>query len=230
MFEPISDNTAFSQKIVSQITDAIVRGELRPGDRLPTERDLANQFGVSRTVVRDAIKLLAGRGILKVRHGVGIFVSESQTTYVEMDEALYSKEGTLKDLFEIRKVLESEAVLWATERATDAQLNRLQSILDDAFEHRDDLAILGERDAQFHVGIAEASQNLVLVRLMLTMLDLLSESRMESLSIQNLPQQSLADHQSILEAIKQKNDQLAKQRMLAHLTRVEESIRFRNKI
>lgn len=229
MFEPISDNTAFSQKIVSQITDAIVRGELHPGDRLSTERDLANQFGVSRTVVRDAIKLLTGRGILKVRHGVGIFVSESQTTYAEMDEALFGKEGTLKDLFEIRKVLESEAVIWAAERATNDQLNRLQSILDDAFTYKDDLKILGERDAQFHVGLAEASQNLVLVRLMLTMLDLLSESRMESLSIQNLPQQSLVDHQSIVEAIKQKNGQLAKQQMLAHLTRVEESIRFRNK-
>lgn len=229
MFEPISDNTAFSQKIVSQITDAIVRGELQPGDRLPTERDLAQQFGVSRTVVRDAIKLLAGRGILNVRHGIGIFVSESLKTFGEMDGALYSKDATIKDLFEIRRILESEAVLWAAQRATGLQLNQLQSILDDTAKHTDDLTLLGERDAQFHIGIAEASQNLVLVRLMLTLLDLLSESRIESLSIPGLPQQSLAEHQSILEVIKQGDGQLAKERMLAHLTRVETSIRSQTK-
>ncbi|BCJ85601.1 FadR/GntR family transcriptional regulator [Effusibacillus dendaii] len=229
MFEPISDNTAFSQKIVSQITDAIVRGELSPGDRLPTERELGNQFGVSRTVVRDAIKLLAGRGILHVRHGVGIFVSESQMAYAEMDGALYNKDNSIKDLFEIRKVLECETVVWAAQRATNAQLNRLQQILNDASANVDNLTILGERDAQFHVGLAEASCNLVSVRLMLTMLDLLSESRMESLSIEGRPQRSLVDHQQILDAIKQKDGQLAKQRMLAHLTGVEESIRFQIK-
>ncbi|UOF91535.1 FadR family transcriptional regulator [Fodinisporobacter ferrooxydans] len=225
MFEPISNNMAYSKKIVSQITDAIVRGTLKPGDRLPTERALAEQFGVSRTAVRDAIKLLAGRGILMVRHGVGIFVAESQSTYGNMDEALSGKAGAIQDLFEIRKVLESETAYWAAERSTLMEIQKLQAILDDAFAHKRDLAILGERDAQFHVGLAEASQNLVLVRLMLTMLDLLSESRMESLSIRDVPQQSLVEHQAILDAVKTKDGSLAKQRMFEHLTRVEASIR-----
>nr|WP_245533948.1 FCD domain-containing protein [Effusibacillus pohliae] len=95
--------------------------------------------------------------------------------------------------------------------------------------HVDDLQILGERDAQFHVALAQASQNLVLIRLMLTMLDLLSESRMESLAIEGGPQRSLADHQAIFQVIKQKDSEQAKHRMLAHLTRVEQSIRMRIK-
>ena len=71
-FDRIPDNRALSERITSQISDAIISGELKPGDRLPPERELAEQFGVSRTVVRDAIKMLSGRGILQVRRGAGI--------------------------------------------------------------------------------------------------------------------------------------------------------------
>lgn len=224
MFAQISDNTAFSEKIVTQITDAIVRGELHPGDRLPTERDLADQFGVSRTAVRDAVKILAGRGILQVRRGIGIFVSETQTVYEDVNLALMDKYNTLKELFEIRRILESQAAQWAAERATPQQVHRLQEIIDDALIHSQEPEILGQRDAQFHVGLAESSRNLILTRLMLTLLDTLSQSRTESLSIHGLPQQSLADHQAILDAIKERDGKLAKKNMQNHLKRVEKTI------
>src|ERR687886_741301 len=68
-FKPIHDDEVLSDKIISQITDNVVQGHLKPGDKLPTERELAEQFRVSRTVIRDAVKTLAGRGLLQVKHG-----------------------------------------------------------------------------------------------------------------------------------------------------------------
>lgn len=228
MFEPIHDNRALSEKIISQISDALVRGELEPGDRLPPERELAEQFGVSRTVIRDAVKTLAGRGILHVKHGAGIFVATSEENMIGRLGALSGilpVQGTgLRDLFEVRKVLEAEGAEWAARGRNAYHVERLRGILDDAYWHSDDPEVLSERDAQFHVAIVEASQNLVLVRVMLTLLDLLAQSRRESLSIPGRAKLSLKDHERIVEAIEAQRPAEAREAMLAHLTSVESAI------
>lgn len=228
MFEPIHDNRALSEKIISQISDALVRGELKPGDRLPPERELAEQFGVSRTVIRDAVKTLAGRGILHVKHGAGIFVATSEENMIgrlgALSDILPVQGAGLRDLFEVRKVLETEGAEWAARGRNAYHLERLRGILDDAYRHSDDPEVLSERDAQFHVAIAEASQNLVLVRVMLTLLDLLAQSRRESLSIPGRAQLSLKDHERIVEAIEAQRPAEAREAMLRHLTSVESAI------
>ena len=228
MFEPIHDNRALSEKIISQISDALVDGRLKPGDRLPPERELAEQFGVSRTVIRDAIKMLAGRGILQVKHGAGIFVATSEENMIGRLGALSGilpVQGTgLRDLFEIRKVLEAQGAGWAARRRSAYHVERLRGILDDAHQHSEDPEVLSERDAQFHVAIAEASQNLVLVRVMLTLLDLLAQSRRESLSVPGRAKLSLRDHERIVEEIEAQRPDEARTAMLEHLTSVESAI------
>ncbi|WP_273846780.1 FadR/GntR family transcriptional regulator [Rubrobacter calidifluminis] len=228
MFKPVSDSRAYSEKIVSQITDAIVKGDLKPGDRMPTERDLAEQFGVSRTVVRDAVKTLAGRGILRVKQGAGIFVATPEEAMPGALSALSRMilvgGPALRDHFEVRKILETQAAEWAAERAKDHHLERLQQILNDAFRYENDPEVLSERDARFHTGLAEASGNLVLVRVMLVLLDLLSASRRETLSIPGRARQSLEDHVRILEQVKARNPAGARQAMLDHLESVETSL------
>lgn len=92
------------------------------GDRLPTERDLAREFGVSRTVVRDTVKTLAGRGILRVKHGVGIFVSVHSSANWDKESL---QGAALTDLFEIRKVLESEGAVWAAQRGKPHHVERM---------------------------------------------------------------------------------------------------------
>ena len=228
MFNPVHDNEALSEKIISQITDAVVRGELKPADRLPPERDLAVQFAVSRTVVRDAIKTLAGRGLLQVRHGSGIFVATAEESMAGCMEILSDTlvlQGTgLQDLFDVRKTLEVRAAELAAKLRTTNQLERLRAVVEDAQSQLDEPRALSERDAQFHVAIAEASQNLVLVRVMLTLLDLLTKSRLESLSIQGQAERALMDHERIIEAIEAKDPAEAKQAMLNHLNQVENAI------
>jgi len=228
MFKPIHDNRALSEKIISQISDALVRGELKPGDRLPPERELAEQFRVSRTVIRDAVKTLAGRGIVQVKHGAGSFVATSEENMVGrlgvLSDILPVQGAGLRDLFEIRKVLEAEGAEWAARGRNAYHLERLRGILDDAYRHSDDPEVLSEKDAQFHVAIAEASQNLVLVRVMLTLLDLLAQSRRESLSIPGRARLSLRDHERIVEEIEAQRAGKAREAMLEHLISVESAI------
>jgi len=228
VFEPVHDNRALSEKIIAQISDALVAGELRPGDRLPPERELAEQFGVSRTVIRDAVKTLAGRGILHVKHGAGIFVTTSEENAIgrlgALSDILPLQGVRLRDLFEIRKVLEVEGAEWAARRRNDYHLERLRGILEDAHRNSENLEVLSERDAQFHVAIAEASQNLVLVRVMLTLLDLLAQSRRESLSIPGRAKLSLKDHERIVEEIEAQRHEGARETMLEHLTSVESAV------
>jgi GntR family transcriptional repressor for pyruvate dehydrogenase complex len=228
MFEPIHDNRALSEKIITQISDALIAGELKPGDRLPPERELAEQFGVSRTVIRDAVKTLAGRGILHVKHGAGIFVATSEENAIgrlgALSDILPLQGVHLRDLFEMRKVLEAEGAGWAAGRRNDYHLERLKGILEDAHRNSENLEVLSERDAQFHVAIAEASQNLVLVRVMLTLLDLLAASRRETLSIPGRARRSLEDHERILRGIYDQDPDEALHAMLDHLNSVERSL------
>ena len=225
VFEPVHDNRALSEKIIAQISDALVSGELKPGDRLPPERELAEQFGVSRTVIRDAVKTLAGRGILHVKHGAGIFVTTSEENAIgrlgALSDILPLQGVSLRDLFEVRKVLEAEGAEWAARRRNDYHLKRLRGILEDAYRNSENIEVLSERDAQFHVAIAEASQNLVLVRVMLTLLDLLAQSRRESLSIPGRAKLSLKDYERIVEEIEAQRHEGARETMLEHLTSVE---------
>ena len=228
VFEPVHDNRALSEEIIVQISDALVAGELKPGDRLPPERELAEQFGVSRTVIRDAVKTLAGRGILHVKHGAGIFVTTSEENAIgrlgALSDILPLQGVSLRDLFEIRKVLEAEGAEWAARRRNDYHLKRLRGILEDAYRNSENLEVLSERDAQFHVAIAEASQNLVLVRVMLTLLDLLAKSRRESLSIPGRAKLSLKDHERIVGEIEAQTHEGARETMLEHLTSVESAV------
>ena len=228
VFEPVHDNRALSEKIIAQISDALVSGELKPGDRLPPERELAEQFGVSRTVIRDAVKTLAGRGILHVKHGAGIFVTTSEENAMgrlgALSDILPLQGVSLRDLFEVRKVLEAEGAEWAARRRNDYHLKRLRGILEDAYRNSENVEVLSERDAQFHVAIAEASQNLVLVRVMLILLDLLAHSRRESLSIPGRVKLSLKDYERIVEEIEAQRHEGARETMLKHLTSVESAV------
>jgi GntR family transcriptional repressor for pyruvate dehydrogenase complex len=229
-FDRIPDNRALSERITSQISDAIISGALKPADRLPPERELAEQFGVSRTVVRDAIKMLSGRGVLQVRRGAGIFVATAEQTAMgrlgQLANVLPLQGAGLRDLFDVRKVLEAQGTEWAAQRRSAHHVERLRSIVEDAHRRSGDLNVLSERDAQFHVAVAEASQNPVLVRVMFTLLDLLEAARRESLSIPGRPGLSLSQHENVLREIEARDPGAARRAMTEHLTSVEQAITY----
>jgi GntR family transcriptional repressor for pyruvate dehydrogenase complex len=121
-------------------------------------------------------------------------------------------------------VLEAQGAEWAAQKRSAHHVERLRSVVDDAYRHSGDLNVLSERDAQFHVAVAEASHNLVLVRVMFTLLDLLEAARRESLSIPGRPELSLAQHENVLREIEARDPEAARRAMLEHLTSVQQAV------
>lgn len=226
----VPEKGALSERVIAGISDAVVSGKLAAGDRLPPERKLAGQFGVSRTVVRDAIKTLSGRGILRARRGSGNFVADPgedvPTGLVALAEGLSLGGEGFGDLFEVRKVLEAQAAHWAARRRSEHHVGRLRGIVEEAYRHAGDPDVLNETDARFHVAVAEASQNLVLVRVMFALLDLLATIRRETLDIAGRARLSLDEHERIIEEIERQAPEAAREAMLAHLISVESAVRF----
>ncbi|MCB8814217.1 FadR/GntR family transcriptional regulator [Desulfosporosinus shakirovi] len=227
MFEPVKLYGNLSEDIINQIMQTINNGELKPGDKLPPEREMSTMFSVSRTVIRDALKTLVGLGIVTIRHGMGAYINEVDGTedISRLASLLQISRGTIEELFQVREVLESQAVIWCTQKANEQDLKQLEHIVRKGKELGDveesKFALL---DAEFHLKIVEAAGNRVLMRLMINLLDLLGENRARVLMVPGQQRLSVLDHETIVEAMKQRDPKLAQQRMLIHLANVRKAI------
>jgi len=228
MFEPIKSYGNLSEGIVNQIMQAINNGELKPGDKLPPEREMCTMFAVSRTVIRDALKMLVGLGVVTIRHGMGAYINEvdGEEDVSRLASLLHISRGTVEELYQVREVIESQAVIWCIENANERDIEQLAHIVRKGKEignaGESKLALL---DAEFHLKIVEAAGNRVLMRLMVNLLDLLGENRARVLMVPGRQRLSVLDHESIFEAIKLRDPDLAHQRMLGHLENVKEAIK-----
>ncbi|MGQ9556569.1 MAG: FadR/GntR family transcriptional regulator [Desulfurispora sp.] len=235
MFPRIGDNEPLRNKVAGYIKELIRTGRLSPGDRLPPEREMAEQFGVSRTVVRDAVKTLAGEGILEVKHGIGIFVShlDGQKLAKHLSHLLVGDQDTVEHLFEVRLVLETAAAGWAAQRRQAPDLDKIRqaiaqnrALLD--LPHDRIAEAQAQSDQQFHLLVSELSANPVVVRLMKNMLDLFTEAREYTHAIPGRIRQSIKEHIAVLEAILAGDEELARQNMHFHLTSVLQSLQQLN--
>jgi GntR family transcriptional regulator, transcriptional repressor for pyruvate dehydrogenase complex len=228
VFEPVKSYGNLSEGIVNQILQAINSEELKPGDKLPSEREMCAMFSVSRTVIRDALKTLVGLGVVTIRHGMGAYINllSQQEDVSRIASMLQLPRGTMEELFQVREVLESQAFIWCTQNATDQDIEELEKIVEKGkiidSDNEPKLALL---DAEFHLKIAEAAGNRVLLRLMINLLDLLGENRTRVLMVPGRQRLSALDHVTIVEAIKARNPEFARQSMLRHLGDVREAIK-----
>lgn len=231
MFEPISQNLSLRDRIVQDILQKLETGELAAGDRLPPERDLAASYNVSRTTVRDALRTLAGLGILSILHGKGMFVQANEG--IALGNALWApfivKPDTVSALFEVRKTLETEAAGWAASRGQVGQKQNLLDIVKAAKEssHVDgqvDPDVAATSDQAFHTSLFLASGNPIAGRLMVNLLDVLEEVRKRSLAIPGRAWLSILDHERIAKAVADGDSEAAREAMLKHLTAVEVAV------
>src|SRR5665648_650835 len=207
---------------------AINNEKLNPGDKLPPERELCTVFSVSRTVIRDALKMLVGLGVVTIRHGMGAYINEvnGDEDVSHLAALLQISRGTVEELFQVREIIESQAVIWCTENANEEDLRLLQHIVRKGKELGDaDESKLALLDAEFHLKIVESAGNRVLMRLMINLLDLLGENRARALMVTGRQRLSVLEHEKIYEAIEQRDPELARRRMLNHLTNVREAIK-----
>ncbi len=209
-----------------QLRSMIRQGALKHGDRLASERDLAERFKVSRSSVREAIRSLELQGLVVSKRGSGTFINtENADSVVALMAASLNTGGeALSDIFEMRRVLEPAIAALAAVRATEEDVARLAEILEEQQRQIDSGETGVEADTDFHFALAAATHNSALNMLVSAVEDILQQSRDQSLQEPGRPQRSLDSHRQILEIIRNGDGKGAQQAMDHHLEVVEPSI------
>ena len=204
-----------------RLRDLIRRGDLSHGSRLPPERALAEQFGVGRSSVREAIRSLELQGLLVTRHGSGSFVNtQSLDAVATLMEPNNGAEG-LQDIFEMRHLLEPQIAALAALRATPEDMVRLAAILEEQQRQILEGETGVDADTEFHFTLATATHNPALVKVVNAVEDVLRRSRDRYLQLPGRPERSLHSHHEILEMVRAGDDAGALRAMDHHLTTVE---------
>jgi GntR family transcriptional repressor for pyruvate dehydrogenase complex len=221
-FKPIKPKKV-SVQIAEQIRTSILGGEFKPGDRLPPERELAELFEVSRPSVREALNLLAAAGLVESYQGGGTVVkslieSTARQPLAELDRT--ERERAL-DVLEVRKGMEAWTAFYAAQRALPEDLRKLQSIVENMGKNLDGLKPSEDLDANFHIVIAKATHNVVWLHLMQTIYDALQVFQQSVWRAAYLTEEDhrtlYENHRTILEAIRDKDPERAREAMLTHL-------------
>ena len=213
------------EEVARQIERLILK-KLQPGDKLPSERELAETLGVSRSSIRDAIRSLELMGLVEPRQGAGTVVLELSTDSLvnPLANTLKRKEELIGELLDFRKMFEPSLAARAATHASDEEIAEMEEIL----ERQERKLRQGEsaiaEDSEFHYSIALASRNSVVFKVLDTLMDLLRDTRERSLQIEGRPQKSLAGHRRILMAIKRHDAEAAKAAMRRHIEDVQEIV------
>lgn len=207
------------QEILLEINNLIKEDGLKPGDRLPSERELAERLRVGRSSVREALRALELLGLITTRRGEGTFIqSYRQNKLIDIIGFFILKDfKTRRDLVEMRKILEIDAVRLACERATPKHYAEMERIIQLAEEKIQKGEIPTEEDYLFHRAICRSSRNSVLHRIWAPLIEYSKSVRMESLSRDGRAEEGMKEHKEILQAIREKNEELAVARMIKHL-------------
>jgi GntR family transcriptional repressor for pyruvate dehydrogenase complex len=224
MYKLVQTSRLYEQ-IVQQIEESIEKGALKPGDQLPAERELAQQFGVSRTAVREAVKTLHEKGLVEAYPGRGTFITNGTSNSVRqsLDRMIRAgqAEGTAH-LAEVREILEPEIAALAAARADEENIAAMREallVMDDA--KKDPQAFI-EADLDFHLALAEAASNPLILSLIDSIIGVLREQRMGIFSVDGGPERGQYHHKKILEAIEHRDALGARESMRAHLRQVRE--------
>lgn len=209
-------------ELVEQMTRKIVTGAWPPGSAVPSLREFAATTGTSMLTVREAVRALQARGWVETRHGVGTFVVGPETgSHYSPWQLGASDVDEYMELIEAREITESAIIRLATERRTDSELQTLEQILAKMQAARTDSAAFLEADGEFHIALAEAAHNRILLRNMLAIRGPISRLMADRLALDlakigNLDR-SIGDHQAIVESIRA-GDPKAASTALEHIT------------
>lgn len=208
-----------ADKVAELLKKAILSGQLQPGDRLPPERILGERFGVSRTVIREAVRSLAAKGLVEVRSGSGSVVARVEAPAVAETIRLYIQGASIgHDLVdELRRIVEVQAAGLAAERATEADLAELSARLQAMAGVIDEPRERAVQDVEFHRGVAHATRNPLLVVLLDAIVEPLLAIREGTLGLPGRAQRALDAHARILERIAERDGDGAREAMRAHL-------------
>ena len=211
------------QDVVRRVQGLVREGVLKPGDRLPPERELAVRLNVSRSSLREAMRALEFQGLLESRPGAGTYVQSGSldTLIPVVEDAIQTIAHSTKDIHEIRYLLEPEIAALAAERATKEDIKRMEEAVEDQ-ERQIAAGSTGlEGDTAFHFALAESTQNWGLLIMVSVLADALRQPREKTLEEPGHPQRSLVSHKQLLELVYNGDGPGARSAMQHHLSNVE---------
>lgn len=220
MLKKVNKNTVATQ-VINQLTELIRSGELRPGGRLPSEREMAEQLGVSRPPLREALRALEYAGIIETRYGDGIYVKS--TDFPTEANPLFSNilnQYSLEEMIEMRQIVEKAAIELAVERATEEDMDAIRAIQAESKRALNNTENFVECDFAFHSAVAEAARNSMLFKTVKTMRKMMAEFNRDLLDSRTFRANVLRQHQAILDALEGRNSVEAVAAMDKHLDNV----------
>jgi GntR family transcriptional repressor for pyruvate dehydrogenase complex len=224
IYAPIARQKTY-ELVAERLLDQIRDGHMTPGDVLPPERELVQSYGVGRSSVREALRMLESRGLIESRGDGAFAVSNLRNPFNQsLDLLLRIDQASYANLFEVRRILEGEAAALAASRRTAADLRAMESVVEDMDDGLSSEQRFINADLAFHMAIAAASGNPVLVHLMHAIRELLQRSLSSSYHIPGSPERAVEMHRLILEAVAERRPEDARQRMQEHVARVERDI------
>lgn len=216
------------EQIARTVRERIVKGELVQGDKLPNERDLALAYGVSRNVVREAVRALAKDGLVEVRQGSGTYVSNGTSVALgdslELALSLGGTGKSLSNLIEIRTIIEPTVAGLAAMRATPDDIQAMEAeveLMDGALDNVKDFIAA---DHRFHVAVARATQNQLVPLILVPVVDVLNDQRERLFFVVHSAKSAQDFHRRILAAIRKKDSVAAIEAMRGHLKQVSGDI------
>jgi GntR family transcriptional repressor for pyruvate dehydrogenase complex len=224
-FKPVKQEK-IATKIVAQIKSLIIRGDLKPGDTLPPERELISLLKVSRPSLREALNTLSTMGFLEIsqKHRTVVKSLAAGSITEPIHRILKEDMQTVFELIEVRKAIESWSAYHAARRATVDDITRLEKCVESMRIKIEQGISVVEDDANFHLAISEATHNKIQTHLMFSIYDILKESLgkyLESIKMSDIFDQ----HCEVVEAIIKRDPDLAEVRMREHLDYVESSVK-----
>jgi DNA-binding FadR family transcriptional regulator len=218
-FRTIGNKGSLVDQVVEEIQNLVVNGSLEPGTKLPPERQLAEQIGVSRTVIREAVQILVTKGLLETKHGVGTLVCQvSNNHFAESLNLLLLTHGvTLDDLHHVRSILEVENARLAATQATEADISGLRQILTEMEQVKGDAQSFADKDTEFHTALAKTSHNPLMIVLLDSIREPMQEIRLSVSRYPDLFATVMPDHALIIERVAARDALGACRAMQAHL-------------
>ena len=203
-------------KVAEQLSKLVNDGTIKPGERFPAERDLAEKLGVSRPTIREAMIALELSGIIEIRTGSGIYVSKKKPSLDSADKGVGPFE-----ILEIRYILESEACALAAARISDEQITQLKDVLREMEEEEKQEDASEKADWKFHSIIAEASQNSAIYSVINWLWELRNQSELSTAFLERIRKEgihpSINDQRRIVDALERRNPEKARMAMKLHI-------------
>lgn len=212
-------NNALSVRIADRLAEMIVHGRFAPGDKLPSEPELSHELNVSRTTLREALRILSTRGLVEVRRGVGTFVTESRNIRDDYDVLkIRNTNVSTKDLYEMRLMFEPQAAYYAALRASSEELNeifRCCELNDQMIKNADPQ--WDETEQKFHNAIASATHNPFITALLPVFNRAIHHGILLANEAPEVAEMTLHDHRVLVQYIRERNPEGAKTAMQLHI-------------